>query len=233
MDRRSLLSAGAAVAAAGVLSTPSAQAEPVRRNPFRVHLLVFDGADDLDFIAPNEVFQHAAHTGERIETTLVTGAGPGTVTSAFGTRFEAAGWAPHEADLIVVAGGGNGSEDAPGVDREIERGHLPAVLRAAQRPGLVLAAVCTGALLLAAAGITRGRPCTTHHLAQDDLARAGGRIVPGRVVDDGDLVTSGGVTSGLDLALWLVERNFGARTALRVESVLEYERRGTVWRDGR
>ncbi|MGW1679414.1 DJ-1/PfpI family protein [Saccharopolyspora sp. NPDC002376] len=229
MNRRSLLRAGAAVAAAGAATTTSAHAEPLRRKPFRVHLLVFDGADDLDFIAPNEVFQHAAHAGLPIDAELVTGAEPGIVTSAFGTRFEAGGWAPHEADVIVVAGGGYGLPEG-GVPGEIERGHLPAALRDARRPGLVLASVCTGAMLLSAAGITRGRPCTTHHMAQQDLAREGGQIMPGRVVDDGDLVTAGGITSGLDLALWLVERGFGAQAALKVETVMEYERRGTVWR---
>jgi transcriptional regulator GlxA family with amidase domain len=50
------------------------------------------------------------------------------------------------------------------------------------------------------------------------------------VVDDGNLVTAGGVTSGLDLALWLVERYCGPQVALAVEDELEYERRGTVWR---
>lgn len=228
MDRRSLLRAGAVATAATALPAATAHAEPLRRSPFRVHLLVFDGADDLDFIAPNEVFQHAAHVGPRIETRLVTGAGPGTITSAFGNRIEAAGWAPREADLIVVAGGGK-PDGGPGIAQEIERGHLPAALREARRPGLVFASVCTGAMLLSAAGITRGRPCTTHHLVQEELAQQGGRIMPGRVVDDGDLVTSGGITSGLDLALWLLERNFGAQTALSVAAVMEYERRGTVW----
>jgi transcriptional regulator GlxA family with amidase domain len=49
-------------------------------------------------------------------------------------------------------------------------------------------------------------------------------------VDDGDLITGGGVTSGLDVALWLVERFLGAKTTQKVETILEYERRGTVWR---
>ncbi|MFI5272121.1 MAG: hypothetical protein ACHQ4H_03700 [Ktedonobacterales bacterium] len=50
------------------------------------------------------------------------------------------------------------------------------------------------------------------------------------MVDDGDLLSSGGVTSGLDLALWLVERFAGPRVATEVERRMEYERRGTVWR---
>ena len=53
--------------------------------------------------------------------------------------------------------------------------------------------------------------------------------VAARVVDDGDLVTAGGVTSGLDLALHLLHRSYGPRVALAVEDMFAYERRGTVW----
>ncbi|MBA8952631.1 DJ-1/PfpI family protein [Actinomadura namibiensis] len=119
-------------------------------------------------------------------------------------------WSPRSADVIVVPGGGLGEGSA--VEEQIGRGVLPRAL--------------------AAAGITDGRSCTTHHAAKQDLRARGGRVVDGRVVDDGDLVTSGGVTSGLDLALWLVERFYGAETALFAEKVLEHERRGTVWRAG-
>jgi transcriptional regulator GlxA family with amidase domain len=55
-------------------------------------------------------------------------------------------------------------------------------------------------------------------------------VINARVVDDSDLVTCGGITSGLDLALWLVERHLGPRLATEIETMLEYERRGTVWR---
>jgi transcriptional regulator GlxA family with amidase domain len=88
-------------------------------------------------------------------------------------------------------------------------------------------------MLLAAAGLLDGRPAITHHSAIADLDAAGATIVHARVVDDGDVVTAGGVTSGLDLALHLVERHFGAPTALAAERELEYERRGTVWSPAR
>jgi transcriptional regulator GlxA family with amidase domain len=85
-------------------------------------------------------------------------------------------------------------------------------------------------MILAAAGLTDGRPATTHHAAIEDLRATGARIVDARVVDDGDLLTAGGVTSGLDLALWLVEREAGPALAQRVAEDLEHERRGDVWR---
>lgn len=55
-------------------------------------------------------------------------------------------------------------------------------------------------------------------------------MIDARVVDDGNLVTAGGVTSGIDLALWLITRECGPSIAAGVESIMEYERRGVVWR---
>ncbi|MBF6210511.1 DJ-1/PfpI family protein [Nocardia puris] len=136
---------------------------------------------------------------------------------------------PARADLLIVPGGGYGlPAGSPGVPAEIARGRTPSALADIRRGELTIAAVCTGVMLLSAAGITRNRACTTHRRVRADLE--GGILVDARVVDDGDLVTAGGVTSGLDLALWLVERELGAELAVSVEALLEYERRGTVWR---
>ncbi|WP_042388023.1 DJ-1/PfpI family protein [Streptacidiphilus melanogenes] len=98
-------------------------------------------------------------------------------------------------------------------------------------PATTVATVCGGSLLLAMAGLLHGRHATTHHQGLDVLAAAGARVVPGRVVDDGDLVTAGGVTSGLDLGLYLLERAVGPQIAIAVEQLFAYERRGVVWRD--
>lgn len=85
-------------------------------------------------------------------------------------------------------------------------------------------------IVLSAAGLTTGRTCTTHHLARSYLAEQGARVVEQRVVDDGDLVTAGGVSSGIDGALWLLERELGSAAATYTESIVEFERRGTVLR---
>ncbi|MGH8671775.1 MAG: DJ-1/PfpI family protein [Burkholderiales bacterium] len=113
---------------------------------------------------------------------------------------------------------------------EAERGFIPAAIADVHRSGAIIAAVCTGTMLLAAAALLRGRPAITHSRAIADLTASGARVIRARVVDDGDVVTSGGVTSGLDLALWLVERHAGSKLAHAVEQQLEYERRGVVWR---
>lgn len=199
----------------------------------RVDVVVFDGVDDLDVVAPFEVLDKAGRLGADISARLVTVDGGPVVATQAGLRLgPAAAWSPEDADVVLVPGGGYASGEPVGVRAELRSGRVPSALRDAVRPGLGFASVCTGALLLAAAGLVRGRPCTTHHRAVADLEAAGGRYVPARVVDDGDLVTAGGVTSGLDLALRLVERHAGAETALTLERALEYERRGTVWQKG-
>ncbi|MEU2631387.1 DJ-1/PfpI family protein, partial [Kitasatospora sp. NPDC007106] len=75
-----------------------------------------------------------------------------------------------------------------------------------------------------------GRRATTHHLGLDLLDATGVHAVRARVVDDGDLVSGAGVTSGLDLALYLLEREVGPQIAHAVEELFAHERRGTVWR---
>lgn len=192
-----------------------------------VHTVLYDDVEDQDFVGPIAVLGVL----DSVRQTYVTVDGPRTVTTASGAEITVrTPWSPGSADLILVPGGGYG--EGSGVDREIRRGVLPDALANATRPGVIMAAVCTGALLLSAAGLTKGRPCTTHHVAKDDLQAQGGTVVNARVVDDGDLITSGGVTSGLDLGLWLAERFHGPEAAMLAEEVLEYERRGIVWRVG-
>ncbi len=99
--------------------------------------------------------------------------------------------------------------------------------------GATVATVCTGGMLAAAAGLANGRPATTHHAALDELRAGGADVVAARVVDDGDLVTAGGVTSGIDLALWLLERELGAAVADAVAEEIEYPRNTPVWQAAR
>ncbi|GAA4909524.1 DJ-1/PfpI family protein [Streptomyces coeruleoprunus] len=238
MDRRDVLrtaatTVGAATLAATGIGTATAAtgtATPAQR-ALRVHVVLFDGVEELDFAAPYEVFSLAGRVGSRpVDVQYVTATGPGTVHAAYGTEIRVRRrWAPHEADVLVVPGGGYQRPDAPGVRAEIARGTLPRALAAAPREGLTITSVCTGAMLLSAAGITRDRPCTTHHLARPDLEAQGGILKDARVVDDGDLVTAGGITSGLELGLWMARRELGPETALKAETALEYEARGTVW----
>ncbi|HWC42226.1 MAG TPA: DJ-1/PfpI family protein [Actinomycetota bacterium] len=200
----------------------------------RVAVVVFEGFDELDAIGPLEVLRNAAATGAaELSVELVALDGAAEVTGSHGLRVQPDGRLdPDRTDLLVVPGGGWNDRGAHGAWAEAERGDLPAAIAAAARGGAVVATVCTGAMLAATAGLTRGRPAITHHGAVEDLRASGARVVEARVVDDGDLVTAGGVTSGIDMALWLVERHFGAELAEAVADEIEHPRHGEVWRQG-
>lgn len=198
----------------------------------RIDVLLYPGFDELDAIAPFEVLQNAASRGAKFAVRLVAAPTTGEIVAAHGLRLHGdarLGSGPRP-DVIVVPGGGWVDGAAAGARAEVERGEIPALLAELHRSGVTIAAVCTGAMLLAAAGILRGRAAITHHGAISDLEQAGAEVVHARVVDDGDVVTAGGVTSGLELALWLVERFAGPAIALAVERQMEYQRRGVVWR---
>lgn len=185
-----------------------------------VAILIYDGFDDLDAIGPHEAFSHARTAGADLTVTVATLAPQDVVESCHGLRVEPDGILPERPDLVVVPGGGWTEAE----------GKLSDALVGVHDRGATLASVCTGGVLLARAGIAEDRPAVTHQGALGDLEVAGADVVEARVVDDGDLVTAGGVTAGLDLAIHLLEREFGSGVADRVAETLEYEPRGDVHR---
>lgn len=194
----------------------------------RIHILVFDGFDELDALAPFEVLQTAVGYGASFEVALVAAAT--SVTAAHGLVIAPSRTLAVRPDIAIVPGGGWSNRAKQGAWAEAQRGELPTLLAEWYRAGTLIASVCTGAMLLATAGLLKGRPATTHHAAMAELTAAGALSQQARVVDAGNLITASGVTAGLDLGLWLIERLEGAQLALKVEQELEYERRGTVWR---
>jgi len=196
----------------------------------RFQILIFDGFDELDAIAPYEVLKNAASAGAIVE--LVTSDVVKEITAAHGLQLRPSTQLNLEQipDVLIVPGGGWMGHSPKGARAEAERGTIPAALKSLHQSGTIVAAVCTGTMLLAASGILKERRAITHHGAIKDLHAAGAKIIQARVVDDGDIVTAGGVTSGLDLGLWLVERFYGSKLAHEIEVEMEYERRGTIWR---
>lgn len=196
-----------------------------------VAVACFDGFDELDAVGPYEVFENAARAGASWDVTLRSVRDAETVTASHGLRVEPDGpLADADPDLLVVAGGGWNARSDAGAWAEAERGDLPDAVAAAHERGATVAGVCTGGMLLARAGVLDGRPAVTHGGALDDLRATDAEVVDARVVDDGDVLTCGGVTAGLDLALYLVEREWGADVAAAVTAEMEYERRGDVVR---
>jgi transcriptional regulator GlxA family with amidase domain len=196
-----------------------------------IQIVIFNGFDELDAIAPHEIWHMAKDLKPEIQVQLVTLDGSKEITASNGLRVQAEGQlAAKRPDIVVVPGGGWMGRSPAGAWAEAQRGALPAKLAQLHRDGVVMASVCTGAMLLAAAGLLKNRSATTNRGALEELSAMGAQVVRARVVDDGDIITAGGITSGMDLTLWLVERFLGAQTAQVLEERLEYERRGTVWK---
>lgn len=205
----------------------------------RIQIILFDGFDLLDALAPFEVFEAAGLVSEaRIEVELVSMDGARAVPSAPGGLPVPAVGKPDldKADLILIPGAaGPVQPDVEGsllviLAREAE-GPIPGLAKTAfARDDVTVVAVCGGALILGMGGAITGRNAVTHFMGMPAFAATGVRPVQARVVDDGNLISGGGVTSGLDVALHVVDRFIGPKVAHGVEYLFEYERRGIVWR---
>jgi transcriptional regulator GlxA family with amidase domain len=186
----------------------------------RTEILIFDGVDELDAFGPFEVLAEAG-----FEVALVTHPATDRIVTARGAIVVPDRQLSDRAELLVVPGGGWHLRPPKGAWAEVQRGVLPPVIAQRHAAGARIASVCTGAFLLAAGGLLDGRPAITHWKDVDDLEAMGIRVIrDARVVDDGDIITAAGVTSGLDLALLIVEQEKGRETAADVAAEIEHRR---------
>jgi len=186
-----------------------------------LEILLYDGFDELDAIGPYEVLRNGAQEGADLSTRLVTLEPREAVAASHGLRVGVDGTLGSP-DVVLVPGGGWGDRAAASAWAEYDRGAIPEALADLHGRGATVATVCTGGMLAAGAGILDGRPATTHHVAHDDL-REVAEFVDARVDDDGDVITCGGVTSGLDLAFHFLAREFGEELRDRVARRMEYD----------
>jgi transcriptional regulator GlxA family with amidase domain len=182
-------------------------------------ILLFDDAEELDFVGPFEVFTMAAmgKPGDRV-VTIAERAEP--VRGAKGLRVipdHSFADAP-PLDVLLVPGG-------QGTRREVSNPALVEWIRKAAESCAWVTSVCTGALLLHEAGIARGRRVTTHWGFVETLRQRGDVEVLENVrfVRDGRLVTSAGVSAGIDMALWLVGQIHGVAHARQTQRLMEYD----------
>lgn len=189
------------------------------RTPRQVVILAFDDAQLLDIAGPAQVFAAAAEmTGgaatPAYRVTVVSEAG-GPVTSSSGVVVlsEPVGHLRgRKIDTLIVAGGA-------GVETASRNARLVAWVRRTSARARRTCSVCTGAFILAAAGLLNGKRAVTHWRACGDLATRYPQVTVEEdpiFVEDGPVWTSAGVTAGIDLTLALVERDLGRRLALQV-----------------
>jgi putative intracellular protease/amidase len=191
-----------------------------------IQALIYDGFDELDVIGVYEPLKMAGFSVE-----LMSLRQQSTVIAAHDLRIFADGVLDlaNKPDILIVPGGGwlNGAEH--GAWAEAKKGEILNTLKMFFEAGIILAAVCTGSLLLGKAGLLKGRPATTNHSAIEELQTTGAKVMSARVVDDGEIITAGGVTSSLDLGLYLIKRFASAEKAIAVSKQLEFEPRGPIW----
>jgi len=201
--------------------------EPVSRRRQHIGLLLFDGVEELDAVGPWDVlaFWTQEHPEDGWTVSCISADGRGVVAAK-----------------RLVIGAHHSIADAPALDVLIHPGgigtrrlmrdaaHLEWI-RAQRNAVPLMASVCTGSLVFAAAGLLTGRRATTHWASLNLLSELDPTVLPdvdARFVDDGDLVTSAGVSAGIDLALHLVARFAGPERAGAVQREIQYDSRPTT-----
>ena len=180
-------------------------------------ILLFDEAEELDFVGPLEVFGMARQEGDRV-VTIAEKSDP--VRANLGLRVvpdHTIADAP-PLDVLVVPGG-------LGTRREAENPVLLDWLKQTAAGCTWVTSVCTGSMLLEAAGVIGGRNVTTHWAMIDTFREKGTVTVldSRRYVRDGNVVTAAGVSAGIDMSLWVVGQLYGVDHARGVQRMMEYD----------
>ena len=187
----------------------------------RVGIFVFDDAEDIDVVGPYEVLAAWAALSELRPDVLTFSADGGGVRLAKGLRIVPDRSADEITPMhVMVYPGGRGTR-ALAHDSD----HLNWVRKMRSEVSL-MTSVCTGSLVLAAAGLLAGRPATTHWGAFDELAALDPSVAAdteARFVDDGDVITASGVSAGIDMALHLVARLDSYQMARQVRRAIQYD----------
>ena len=180
-----------------------------------VAFLAYEGMTTLDLIGPYEVLNavpgwNARFVGKRKGEIRVD-------SKAFGIVVDNALSDVPRPDIFVVPGGMEGTFLAAGDEEILDW------LREAHEHSQWTTSVCTGSLILGAAGVLRGKRATTHWGAVAMLEQYGVEYTSDRVVEDGKIITAAGVSSGIDMGLTLVGRAAGDDTARAVQLAIEYD----------
>jgi transcriptional regulator GlxA family with amidase domain len=187
-----------------------------------IGILLFDGVEELDAIGPWEVLAYwtLSHPEDGYEVVTVA-VSDARVTCAKGLRILPDLALADAPDLdVVIYPGGQGTRAHLTDESRLEW------IRRQRATASILASVCTGSLVFAAAGLLAGRPATTHWGAEGELLAQDPTIEfrsDQRYVDDGDIITSAGISAGIDMALHLVDRLAGRERAVEVRRGIQYD----------
>jgi transcriptional regulator GlxA family with amidase domain len=188
----------------------------------RIAIVLFDGAEELDWAGPWEVLAAWSRMWPEDGVEVYTVADSlEPIACAKGLRVLAEHtWESAPAPDVVLWPGGKGARDQVGVEAVRER------IRSLRKSGALMTSVCTGSLVYADAGLLDGRRATTYWGSLERLGELGTDIhvdAEARFVDDGDIVTAAGVSAGIDMALHLVARLHSEERARDVRRYIQYD----------
>ena len=174
---------------------------------------LYPGVTQLDFTGPHEVFSYLPGA-----SVILASAEGGTIEATGGMTFAGLRRLAEipECDIVCVPGGRGSTDNA--IRDDVFLGELRRLAATAQ----FVTSVCTGSLVLGAAGLLRGKRAATHWAWRDLLAPFGAIADSARVVRDGNIITGGGVTAGIDFALSVVAELAGPETAQAIQLQIEY-----------
>jgi transcriptional regulator GlxA family with amidase domain len=183
----------------------------------RIAILLYDGLTALDAVGPYEVLCRVPDA--QVVTVAKRAGQVRTDTGVLGLVADRAMHQVRHADVLLVPGAGE-----RGVTGAIADAETIAWVRRIHEGTCWTASVCTGTLILGAAGLLRGVPATTYWASRAYLeATYGAMLAPGRFVESGKIITAGGVSAGIDMALHLAAKLAGERVAQALQLAVEYD----------
>lgn len=202
--------------------------EPMQQR--NVAILIFDDVEVLDFCGPFEVFSVTGKRDDSDPFNVYTVA-EGTPISARNSLIVNPAYTletcPRPDILVIPGGGGRRADGTPfGTRKEMNNKPLLTWINQQYAQTEHVLSVCTGALMLAKAGLVENMAATTHHMALDELRQVAPTAdvrADARVVDSGKLIFSGGISAGIDAAFYLVAKLLGQEAALETAAYMEYE----------
>jgi cyclohexyl-isocyanide hydratase len=182
-----------------------------------IGILVFEEIEELDFVGPFEVFSFVNEIKTDSVNVWLIGTDEKIIRGYNGLRFFAdytIDSCPH-LDVLVVPGG-------QGRKIAMKNIRILNFIKDRYNDLKYLASVCTGSLIIAAAGLLKNKRATTYHTAFDELSEMGVIAEKSKVVQDGKIITGAGVSSGIDVGLYLLSKLFDEETAQQVADKIEY-----------
>nr|WP_236932661.1 DJ-1/PfpI family protein [Geosporobacter ferrireducens] len=182
-----------------------------------IGILVFEKIEELDFIGPFEVLSYVNKIKPESTNVWLVSDEEQSIRGYNGLRFFSDYTIDNcpQLDVLVVPGG-------QGRKLAMENEKILSFIRNRYAELKYLSSVCTGALIIAATGLLKDKLATTYHTAFDELSEMGVIVKSSKVVQDGKIITGAGVSSGIDVGLYLLNKLFDETTAQKVADKIEY-----------